>query len=201
MSSRDVARWAQSTLAGGKGFSLAPGLAPETFSPTGQTDDGTRVVVWSWVIGAAALTVTGIVIAAAFAAGARRQLTTLGQLNANGASAQVLRRVLFLQGTWTGLAGAAAGLSIGAAVLAGLASHRYQILGRDVGSYRIRPSDVVPPVVLGILAATVAALLPARTASRTPVVTALAGRRPLPRAPPAGSLRPARRSWAPGSAC
>jgi hypothetical protein len=42
-------------------------------------------VPWTFVIGAVVLTVVGIVIAAAFAAGARRQLVMLGQLSASGA--------------------------------------------------------------------------------------------------------------------
>jgi hypothetical protein len=71
-----------------------------------------------WVIGGLALLVTGIVIAAAFAAGNRRQLVTLGQLTANGAGPTVLRRVLFLQGTLAGLVGVAAGLGLGALGLA-----------------------------------------------------------------------------------
>jgi hypothetical protein len=40
------------------------------------------VVIWVYLFGAVVLTVTGIVIAAAFAAGARRQLVVLGQLSA-----------------------------------------------------------------------------------------------------------------------
>lgn len=168
------------------GVAFAPGVVPPggigVMYDVGDDGGGGAAVAWSWVIGAMVLTVVGIVIAAAFAAGARRQLATLGQLAANGASPSVLRRVLFLQGTWTGLLGAALGVGLAAAVLAALAPHLDNLVSlsnRDVGSYDLRPSDLVPIVALGVVAATLAALVPARTTARIPVLAALAGRRPL----------------------
>lgn len=131
------------------------------------------------MIGAVVLTVVSIVIAAAFAAGARRQLTMLGQLAANGASPATLRRVLFLQGTWTGILGVALGLGLAAAALAAAARHVDNLLNRDVDPYTFRLADLIPIVVLGVTASTLAALIPARTTARIPVLAALAGRRPL----------------------
>lgn len=140
-------------------------------------------VAWSWLVGAVVLTVVGIVIAAAFAAGARRQLSTLGQLSANGAAPAVLRRVLFLQGTWTGVLGVVVGLGLGAVGLAVLAPHADRMFNRDVDPWTVRIIDLVPVAVLGVVAATVAAAVPARTTGRIPVLAALAGRRPLARVP------------------
>ena len=166
-----------------KGVEFAPGVVPPgvlggTFTES-ATSDASGKVAWSWVIGAVALTVVGIVIAAAFAAGARRQLTMLGRLAANGASPATLRRVLFLQGTWTGLLGVALGLGLAAAALAAGAPHVDNLLNRDVDSYTLRLADLIPIVVLGVTASTLAALVPARTTARIPVLAALAGRRPL----------------------
>lgn len=166
-----------------EGIAFAPGVAPPgvpggTIYDVGASDDAGKVA-WSWVIGALVLTVVGIVIAAAFAAGARRQLTMLGQLAANGASPATLRRVLFLQGTWTGLLGAALGLGLAAAALALASPHVDGLLNRDADPYRVQVGDLVPIVVLGVAAATLAALVPARTTARIPVLAALAGRRPL----------------------
>jgi putative ABC transport system permease protein len=158
---------------------VAPGLSADL--PTSST--GGAAVRWTWVIGAIALAVVSIVIASAFAAGARRQLTTLGQLAANGAAPRVLRGVLFLQGTWTGIVGALLGLGLGAASLAALAPHIDRVLQRNVNPYTVRAADLVPAVLLGIAAATIAALIPARTTSRVPVLAALAGRRPLTAVP------------------
>lgn len=170
-----------------EGVAIAPGLLPDGVpgSMYGDTpSDQGGAVAWSWVIGAVVLTVVGIVVAAAFAAGARRQLTMLGQLSANGASPATLRRVLFLQGTWTGALGTALGIAIGVAVLVAASPHLDRMLGRDVDGYRVRFGDIVPIVVLGVTAATLAALVPARTTARVPVLAALAGRRPLRPVPP-----------------
>lgn len=145
----------------------------------GRIEYETNAMAWTLVIGAVVLTVMGVVIAAAFAAGARRQLTTLGQLAANGAPPKTLRRVLLLEGTWTGVVGAMGGLVLGAVVLAALAPRADSMMGRDVDPYRLSLLDVPAVIVLGVLAATIAAMVPARTASRIPVLAALAGRRPL----------------------
>lgn len=140
-------------------------------------------VAWTWVIGAVVLMVVGIVIASAFAAGARRQLATLGQLAANGARPVDLGRVLSLQGTWTGLVGTAAGVLLGAAGLMALAPRADRLFGRDTDPWVVRATDLVPIVLLGVATATIAALVPARTTKRIPVLSALAGRRPLGRVP------------------
>lgn len=159
---------------------FAPSLRPRAYY---SSDSATEAVAWSLVIGAIVLTVVGIVIASAFAAGARRQLTTLGQLAANGAAPSVLRQVLFLQGTWTGVIGALLGLALGGLGLVGLAPHADRMFSRDVDPWTIRIGDLVPIVLLGVAAATVAALIPARTSVRVPVLAALAGRRPLAKVP------------------
>ncbi len=174
------------------GVEFAPGVVPPGVVPPGVSgvatldwdtyDDGSNdadSIAWSWVIGALVLTVAGIVIAAAFAAGAGRQLTMIGQLAANGAPPATLRCVLFLQGTWTGFLGVALGLGLAAAALAVAAPHVDNLLNRDVGPYSFRFADLIPVVVLGVTAATLAALVPARTTARIPVLAALAGRRPL----------------------
>jgi len=169
------------------GVAFAPGVAPPglpggPFSDAASSGDSGKVA-WSWVIGAVVLTVVGIVIAAAFAAGARRQLTMLGQLAANGAPPATLRRVLFLQGTWTGFLGVALGLGLATVALAAAAPHVDNLLNRDVDPYTFRLADLIPIVVLGVTASTLAALIPARTTARIPVLAALAGRRPLHQVP------------------
>ena len=68
-------------------------------------------LAWGWVAGAIALAATGIIISAAFATSARRQLVTVGQLSANGAPERLVRRSLALQGGWTGLVGSVLGVS------------------------------------------------------------------------------------------
>jgi putative ABC transport system permease protein len=139
-----------------------------------------RQVPWPYVIGAVALTVVGIVIAAAFAAGARRQLVMLGQLSASGAPGPVLRSTLVLQGTVTGLVGSAAGVVVAGVALAGARPSFERMLGHRLGAYDVRLLEIGGAVLVGVVAATVAALVPAWSVTRIPTLTALAGRRPLP---------------------
>lgn len=146
-------------------------------------DGGSTGVRWAYVLGAVALTVVGIVISAAFAVGARRQLVTIGQLSASGAPPRTVRSALVLQGTVTGLAGAAAGLLLAVGLLLGFQGFVEELLDRRIDGYDMRLVEVLGAGLVGVLAATVAALIPARTAAVVPTLTALAGRRPLPPVP------------------
>src|SRR3546814_8457072 len=52
-------------------------------------------------------------------------------------------------------------------------------IDRCVGPYQFRLLDLAVIAITAVVAATVAAAVPARTAARVPVLSALAGRRPL----------------------
>jgi putative ABC transport system permease protein len=148
--------------------------------PAYRGDDGRGDAVrWSLVIGALVLTVVGIVISAAFAVGARRQLVTLGQLSASGASPATVRAALVLQGTVTGAVGSLAGLALAALLLVLGQPLVERLLDQRTDGYDVRALEVAAVVLIGVGAATLAALLPARTAARVPTLAALAGRRPL----------------------
>jgi putative ABC transport system permease protein len=137
------------------------------------------VVIWVYLFGAVVLTVTGIVIAAAFAAGARRQLVVLGQLSANGASGRLLRTTLVLQGTVTGLVGAGAGVALVLGLLIANQSWFEEAVRYRFDHYDIRPADLAGAAIVGVAAASVAALIPAWSVTRISTLAALAGRRPL----------------------
>jgi putative ABC transport system permease protein len=156
-------------------------VAAQRLTDALEGEDFNDRVMWSWAAGAAGLTVLGVVITAAFAAGARRQLVVLGQLSANGAPPTVLRRALLLQGSMTGLVGAAVGLAAGGVILAAIRPWGDDLLGHARTGWDIPVLDVVPIVVIAVVAATVAAVVPAFGASRVSVLSALAGRRPLGR--------------------
>jgi putative ABC transport system permease protein len=136
-------------------------------------------LAWGWVGGVLALTVMGIVIAAAFATSARRQLVTLGQLAANGADRSVLRRMLALQGAWSGSIGSVLGIVVGLVLI--LPNHGLleRIANRSLGGMEVAVLDLVIVAVTGVLAATVAAFVPSRSITKVPVLSALGGRRPL----------------------
>ncbi|HUP75805.1 MAG TPA: FtsX-like permease family protein [Acidimicrobiales bacterium] len=179
MSQAERDAWARASRS--PGFAQSPVAFPDLVEVSAGSADA--AVRWTWVLGGLVLTVAGIVITSAFASGARRQLATLGQLAANGAGPQVLRRTLLLRGTWTGIVGSIAGLGLGFATLQILDRYRDRLFDRDSSAYVYRLIDLVPIVVMGIVATTIAALIPARSTSRIPVLAALAGRRPLGRVP------------------
>lgn len=162
------------------GWEIAPDLLDDFPNlQDSYSDDSTVKVAWALVVGVVALTAAGIVISAAFAVSARRQLTMLGQLSASGASPSLLRRTLALQGTVSGVLGLAVGGMLTALIL-GLGQGRIEELGDSrLPAWDVRLADLAAIAVVGVTAATVAALLPAGTAARVPTLNALAGRRPL----------------------
>ena len=145
---------------------------------TGGREVGATELAWGWVGGALALAVLGIVVTAAFATSARRQLVTLGQLAANGAGPKLLRRTLALQGMWSGLLGSALGMAGGVGAVVALRGTIVRANRWDPGPYVVAWTDLAIIAVTGVVAATIAAFVPARHAARIPVLAALAGRRP-----------------------
>lgn len=142
-----------------------------------------RSVDWVLVGGIVALAIVGIVISGAFAVGARRQLVTLGQLSANGADEKLLRRTLSLQGLLTGAIGSVLGFGVGVVLLVLMSGQFATWIHHDPGPYVWSARDVLAILVTGTITATVAAFIPARSAARVPVLSALAGRRPLGQLP------------------
>jgi len=127
--------------------------------------------------------VLSIIVTAAFATSARRQLVTIGQLVSNGAPRRLVRTSLALQGAWS----AAVGLALSAVVL-GLGfgfgkSTLATLLEHDVPSLRVPTGQLIGIALIATVASTVAAYLPARSATRVSVLDALAGRRPLASVP------------------
>jgi putative ABC transport system permease protein len=154
----------------------APNYLTSDARPTGHV---ARNVNWTLVAGVIALAIAGVVISGAFAVGARRQLVTLGQLSANGAGESLLKRMLSLQGAWSGVLGTGVGLAAGAATLALMHGQFNTWIHHDIGPFAWSPRDLIAIAVTGVLAATIAAYFPARSAAKVPVLSALAGRRPL----------------------
>jgi putative ABC transport system permease protein len=146
-----------------------------------------QVKFWSWVGVALLLAMVAVIIAAAFATTARRQLVVLGQLAANGGRAAFLRRMLTLQGTVLGLTGAVIGVVSGLVAL-GLAHDWISGLYHHELDYHVT-WDLGAIALTAVAAATLAARFPARSAARVPVLSALAGRRPLDPVPPLAWLK------------
>ncbi len=163
---------------------LGPAAAPdEAFRyEEGATSAGPRVGVTEVVVTAAlAAIAVGFVAttaSAAFAIGARRQVRQLGTLAAVGAAPADLLRAVVLQGTVLGAVGAAMATVL---VYVGRFVVVRRWLDDTTWTVPFQPSWVGAAAVLGVVAGTAAAAVPALTASRIPVLSALGGARPVRR--------------------
>lgn len=120
-----------------------------------------------------------LVAGAAYATGTRRRLREIGLLGSNGATPEHIRAVVLGEGFVGGAIGALGGfaLAVTAILLGRPVMQRF--VSKVIDDFPLQPLDVIGPVVAGVLAATVAAWIPSRTASQVPTVTALQGRMPV----------------------
>ncbi|WP_203568978.1 ABC transporter permease [Aestuariimicrobium ganziense] len=154
----------------------------------GSLNDGaTAASALMVLVGALALVITATMVAAAFTIGVRQQRRTLALLGATGAPRAVLQGMVTRQGLLLGLIGSALGVAVGTAV--GLGLQRW-IESQGVGY----PRPVTVPwlvmaglLVVGTLAALVAAWIPSQQVVRQDVMTGI--RRSEAAAPPV------RRPW------
>lgn len=190
---------AQSTVVGGPGGVMRPMLGPEVGvhtevraprpdAPEMVLEGGVREEQQATLLGAAVAVVllvqVGLVAAATFATGTRRQIRELGLLAAVGGAAPVqLRRLVRRQAIVLGLAGVVAGLAVGLGGLRLGLGLLERAADRPLDGLVVRPADLLLPAGMALVAVLAAAWLPARTVARVPVTTALAGRVPLRRVP------------------
>lgn len=142
--------------------------------------------VWeavSLVGGVLALFATGLIAAAAFVVGTRRQLRELGMVGAVGGEPRHVRAVVWLGGTTLGLVGGVAGSAMGVVIGFALDPHLDRVVRRVVGPLDVNLFVLLAAVLMGTLAATLAALAPARAAGKLSIMAALAGRTRPPRPP------------------
>jgi putative ABC transport system permease protein len=126
---------------------------------------------------------TGLVAAAAFAVGFRRQLRTIGLIGAAGGDPAQVRATVLFGGVTLGLAGSVAGILLGLVGAFALHPNLDSVAGRIVGPLEFPLPVLGGGLLLGTLAATGAAFAPARRAARLSTVDALAGHTPPPRPP------------------
>jgi putative ABC transport system permease protein len=122
----------------------------------------------------------GIIVAAVFAVGARRQLRQLGLVAANGGDPRQVGRMITLQGIAAALIGSVFGIAGGVLLVTATASYWNTWHGAIIPGIVVQPLDWLLGGSIALLAGTIAAGLAARQARRVPTLSALAGRRPLP---------------------
>lgn len=143
-------------------------------------------LVWEGISvagGILALFCTGLIAAAAFVVGARRQLREIGLVGAVGGRPRHARAVVWFGGTALGLVGGVAGSLAGIAISFAVHPLLPGFVGHLVGPTVVNPLVPLVVIVIAVIAATLAALAPARAAGKVSVMQALAGRMPPPRAP------------------
>ena len=127
-----------------------------------------------------ALALVGLLASAAFVVVAQRRQRQLGMLMALGATERHVRLVMLATGVITGAVAAVMGTVVGVAGWLVIAP-----AVESAANHRISRSDLPWPVIAGVVllavaAASIAAWWPARSVSRLPVMTALAGRPAAP---------------------
>ncbi len=112
---------------------------------------------------------------------AHRRLRSIGMLGAQGATDANVGLVVSANGIATGVVGAVAGFALG---LAGWLAYRPRAEASAhhvMGAFQLPWLVIVVSMALAVLAAYLAAVRPARAVAQMPVVSALAGRPPMPR--------------------
>lgn len=119
----------------------------------------------------------------AFAVGTRRQIRELGWVAANGGTRRDVRRVVLAQGVVLGVVAALGGLALGIVAVVVARPWLETLSGKLFGGLVLQPLELAGVAAFGLLAGVLAALVPARTASRVPVMDALTGRYTSPSKP------------------
>ena len=157
---------------------LHPGAWSSRYPQEEGPPDVEHLVVGALVMLVGLLEVV-LLVGAAFAIAARRQVRDLGLLAANGGAGPDLRRVLLAQGLVLGAVSSIVGVALGViAFLEGVPLWE-RLLGRTMYRTEVDASTLVVVGLLGVVTAVVAALLPAWSMSRLTPVAALSGRFPV----------------------
>jgi putative ABC transport system permease protein len=166
----------------------APGVSPADIGPTAatpQTVAAGSVVNPETISLVAAL--LGILLIAMVAAGgftvlAQRRLRAIGMLAAQGATPSSIRLVVRANGLATGAVGAVAGFALGLVAWLAYRPHVEASAHHVIGVFQLPWTVIGISVLLAVVAAYAAAARPARAIARVPVVAALSGRPPAPKA-------------------
>jgi putative ABC transport system permease protein len=166
----------------------APGVSPSGIGPTVATPQTVAAedLVNPETISIAAAVLGMLLIAMVGAGGftvlAQRRLRSIGMLAAQGARQSNIRLVVRANGVATGAVGAVAGFVLGLVAWIGYRPHVQASAHHVIGVFQLPWTVVGVAMVLAVVAAYAAAARPARAIARVPVVTALSGRPPAPKA-------------------
>jgi putative ABC transport system permease protein len=123
-----------------------------------------------------------LVSAGGFTVLAHRRLRSIGMLAAQGATNADVGLVISANGVATGMVGAAAGFVLGLAAWLAYRPHAEIAAHHVIGVFQLPWLVIFVSMALAVLAAFLASVRPALAIARVPVVAALSGRPPAPRA-------------------
>lgn len=146
---------------------------PGRLAVDGESTSGTILV-----LGALALVEAALIASAAFAVSIRRRQRELGLLAATGATPRQLSGMVVMGAAMLGLAACVGGVVTGLFGALALTPWLDELTEHRNGPLVVDAFGVAGPVVVGFAASIVAAIVPARTVARVPVLLALSGRRP-----------------------
>jgi putative ABC transport system permease protein len=159
----------------GEPVDLGPNFVAYSRAQVGVSD---AAPAGTLVLGALALMESVLVAAAAFAVSVRRRQRELGVLAATGAQRRQIFATVLGEGMWLGGIGACLGAAGGIVVMLAASPWLDQFTDRRNPPVTLDAGLAAAAIAVGLCAALLAALVPAWTASRVPVLTALSGRRP-----------------------
>jgi putative ABC transport system permease protein len=139
------------------------------------------------VFGGLALLEAALIASAAFTVSIRRRQRELGLLAAVGATTRQLAATVLAEAALIGAAACAGGVALGVALAVAVDPWLDDLTGHRNQDLLIDASGLVGPIAIGFVAVLIAAIAPARTVARVPVLRALSGRRP-PEASARGTL-------------
>jgi putative ABC transport system permease protein len=145
----------------------------------GQSISPATIVLAIAVLG---LVFIGLVSVAGFTVIAQRRLRALGMLSALGATERNVRLVMTANGAMVGVAAAVTGAAAGFAAWFGYVPALEADTGHRIDPLHLPWWAIAVGIVLAIGTSMLAARRPARTMARIPVVQALSGRPPAPKA-------------------
>jgi putative ABC transport system permease protein len=139
-------------------------------------DDSTSPTIL--ILGSLALIESALVASAAFAVSIRRRQRELGLLAATGATPRQLAGVVLWEAAALGAVACLAGVVVGLLGVLAISPWLDQLTKHRNPALVVDLFGLVGPVLVGFVAALIAAVIPARTVARVPVLLALSGRRP-----------------------
>ncbi|MGC4746108.1 FtsX-like permease family protein [Micromonospora sp. DT201] len=143
----------------------------------------TTLTIAVLALAAVGLLLVSLVAAAGFVVLAQRRMRQLGMLAAMGATRRQLRLVLLVNGAAVGSVAAVCGTAIGVVAWLAAAGFVEIAAGHRIGRFDLPWLTIGAGTLLAVATATAAAWWPARAVARTPIMSALSARPPVP--PPA----------------